>query len=233
MNLSQLKRELRKLEGKGFIPSKRKGSTGVGYTFECELGFKENNIPIPDAGGRVEFKASRKDSSSAITLFTFDRRVWKNYRELVSKYGYYDKVKSRPSLYSSVKFGNPNSIGLFLTLDHSGNYFIIKHTDGNEIGTWKISHIVSRLLSKLPILLFVLAERRKTKSGLEEFHYNKALLCSHPSDDNFLDAFKNGKAFIDIRMHLKSNGTTRNHGTAFRISESSMYEFYEEIKKLL
>lgn len=234
MNLQELKKRLIKLKEKGFVLSKRKGSTGIGYSFESELGLNETNIPIPDAGGRVEFKASRKDSNSAITLFTFDKRVWKiNQRELIEKYGYYDDIKSRFSLYSSVRFDNPNSKGFFLTFNTERNHFILKHTDGSEIGAWKVSHIVSKFLSKLPILLFVLADRRKIKSGLEEFHYNEALLCSNPSDDKFLNAFQNGKAFIDIRMHLRPNNTARNHGTAFRITESNMFELYEDIKTLL
>lgn len=55
----------------------RKGPTGVGHCFEQELGASESNIPIPDIGGRVEMKGTRRNANSLITLFTFNRGVWK------------------------------------------------------------------------------------------------------------------------------------------------------------
>jgi hypothetical protein len=54
MRLDQLVKRLKILKAKGFVPSKRMGPTGVGQTFEQELGLQESNIPIPDIGGRVE-----------------------------------------------------------------------------------------------------------------------------------------------------------------------------------
>ncbi len=68
MNLNELTKRLRQLSEKGFIKSQRKGPTGIGHLLESELGLSETNIAIPDIGGRVELKATRKDSKSLITL---------------------------------------------------------------------------------------------------------------------------------------------------------------------
>ena len=78
MTLKQIKSRLTSLKKKGFVPSKRKGSTGVGLTLERELGLTENNLAIPDINGRVELKATRRKSNSLITLFTrfrFDAKL--------------------------------------------------------------------------------------------------------------------------------------------------------------
>ena len=81
MTLAEIQRKLNHLKEKGFIPSLRRGSTGIGYTLEKELGLKESNIAIPDLGGRVELKTSRRESSSLITLFIFNRGGGKYFRE--------------------------------------------------------------------------------------------------------------------------------------------------------
>ncbi len=54
MKLKEIITKLQKIESKGFVQSMRQGPTGIGYTFETLFGVDENNIPIPDIGGRVE-----------------------------------------------------------------------------------------------------------------------------------------------------------------------------------
>jgi len=117
MRLKEVISKLEEIKNKGFVPTLRHGSTGVGYTFETLFGVKENNIPIPDIGGRVEIKTIRKDSQSLITLFTFNRGVWQiNQKEFVSKYGYVDE-KGRMALKNTIFYGKSISQGLSLELD--------------------------------------------------------------------------------------------------------------------
>jgi len=92
MRLKEVITKLQEIKNKGFIQSMRRGSTGIGYTFETLFGVQENNIPIPDIGGRVEIKTIRRDYQSLITLFTFNRGVWHiKQKELIQKYGYIDE----------------------------------------------------------------------------------------------------------------------------------------------
>jgi len=72
MNLKELVEKLQTIRDMGYVKALRRGNTGIGYTFESLIGLEETNIPIPDIGGRVEIKTTRKDSSSLVTLFTFN-----------------------------------------------------------------------------------------------------------------------------------------------------------------
>lgn len=88
--------KFKQLKTEGFIPSTRKGPTGIGHTLETYLGMTENNIP--DIRG-VELKAHRTNVKSLITLFTFNKKVWKiSPLEAVRKYGSEDKT-GRLGLY--------------------------------------------------------------------------------------------------------------------------------------
>jgi len=76
MTINQFRLRFDKIRQMGWVPSKRRGPTGVGHTLEQLLGLKENNVALPDLG-KVELKAHRVNSPSMITLFTFNRRAWK------------------------------------------------------------------------------------------------------------------------------------------------------------
>ena len=72
MELPEFIKKFKLLKARGFIPSQRKGTTGIGYTLEFELGIDENNIAGPDFG-KIELNAHRAKSNSMITLFTFNK----------------------------------------------------------------------------------------------------------------------------------------------------------------
>ena len=58
------------IRNKGYIKSIRKGSTGVGATFEYCIGKKEDSLEEPDFYG-VEIKVRRAYSKSKISLFNY------------------------------------------------------------------------------------------------------------------------------------------------------------------
>ena len=233
MNLKELESKLSEIKNMGFVESLRKGSTGIGFTFETLFGVNENNIPIPDIGGRVEIKTIRKDSKSLITLFTFNRGVWSiKQSELVRKFGYIDK-KGRIALKNTVYYGKAVSQGLFLEIDESKNIIHLVDENTKEIvATWDIYVIVGIFMTKMSRLLIVMADRKK-EHGKEYFHYNEAYLLTDPSPRKFISAIKKSLIGIDIRMHLKESGAVRNRGTAFRIKEKDLLELYENQRRLI
>ena len=82
----------------GYVPSMRRGNTGIGYTLETMLGARENNLRAPDFGD-MELKAHRRGAASRITLFTFNRGARKTPQaNAIRKYGYID-TNGRHSLY--------------------------------------------------------------------------------------------------------------------------------------
>ena len=233
MRLKEVITKLQEIENKGFIQSLRRGSTGIGYTSETLFGVQENNIPIPDIGGRVEIKTIRRDSQSLITLFTFNRGVWHiRQKELVQKYGYIDE-KGRYALKNTVFYGKPITQGISLDVDENKNTIHLVDVNTKKIlATWDVYVIVGTFMTKLSRLLMIIADR-KVEQGKEYFHYNEAYLLTDPSPRNFLKAFKNSLIGIDIRMHLKESGAVRNRGTAFRIKEKDLMELYEQKKRLI
>ena len=66
----------------GYVSSQRKGPTGIGYTLETLLGINENNDAFPDIEG-AELKAHRANSSSLITLFTFNKKFLGTFPRLL------------------------------------------------------------------------------------------------------------------------------------------------------
>lgn len=209
MTLKEIERRLRSLKEMGYIPTGRKGSTGVGHTFEQKMGLSETNIPVPDLGGRVEIKTTRKDSDSLITLFCFNKGVWHiSQKELIERYGYIDD-SGRKALKNTVYTGRQISQGLSISIDDVNNRVNLIDNNGTQLATWDVFVMVGKLMSKLSSVLFVIADRRFDDSKKEEFLYNEAHILTDPLPRNFINAFMSGKVGIDLRMHLKPNGTVR------------------------
>lgn len=230
MTLQAITRKLRELKSRGFIPTLRRGPTGVGYTFEHMMGLTEKNIPIPDIGGRVEIKTTRRDASSLVTLFCFNKGVWHiSQRQLVERYGYLDE-SNRKALKNTIYLGRSMTRGLSLQVNDN-NTISLLDSKSNLLATWDVFVLAGKLLTKLSRVLFVIADRRIVE-GCEEFHYNEALILSEPQHRNFVTAFTAGKVGVDLRIHLMENGTVRNRGTGFRMREIDMIDLYSDVRRL-
>jgi len=123
-------------------------------------------------------------------------------------------------------------LGLIIEIDESKKVIRLLSSNDILLAEWDIYVVVGVFSSKLSRLLFVLADRRAVQ-GHEEFHFNEAYLLTEPNPRNFIDAIKNSLVGIDLRMHLKENGTVRNRGTGFRIREKDIYELYGNRRRLL
>lgn len=233
MNLQEIQRRLRDLSDLRFIPTERKGSTGIGYTIEQRLGISENNLPIPDIGGRVEIKATRNSVNNLITLFTFNKGVWNfQQKDIINRYGYLDN-KNRQSLYSTISSTKINSQGLQIKILENSEAISVVHASTSEsLARWDLYHMVGKFMTKFERLLLIHANTRKNNK-IEEFHFNQASLLTNPSSKMFRDGFDSGKVMIDIRMHLGETGSVRNHGTGFRIHEHDLPSLFENHQNLL
>jgi len=232
MTLKEIERRLHALKAMGYITTVRKSSTGVGHTFEKKMGLSETNIPVPDLGGRVEIKTTRRNSDSLVTLFCFNKGVWHiSQKELIEKYGYIDD-SGRKALKNTIYVGRQISQGLNLLIDDLNNRVSLIDNKENLLATWDVFVMVGKLMSKLSRVLFVIADRRYNANDEEEFLYNEAYILTDPIPRNFINAFKSGKVGIDLRMHLKESGSVRNRGTAFRIKEIDLWDLYSNIRKL-
>lgn len=227
MTIEKVTQKLKNIKAQGYIPTKRVGSTGVGYTLEELLDLKENNIALPDLT-RAELKAHRDGSASMITLFTFNNKVWQiDPMEAIRKYGSYDK-NGRRGLYYTMSL-KPNSAGLFLEV--SDEIIVIRHISGEKIAIWKLEKLEKRFEQKIPALILVHAFSEE-RDGKEYFNYDRASLLQGTSPSILKNQFKKEHLQVDVRMHDKGTKGARNHGTAFRAKEDKLPFLFARVTDL-
>jgi hypothetical protein len=140
MSIAEFSAKFNDIKSRGFVPSLRKGPTGIGFTLETLLGIGENNEDIPDIEG-AELKAHRHNVNSMITLFTFNHKAWKMQPlEAVKTYGSLDR-NGRQGLYYTMSL-KPNSAGLFLHIDETE--VSVRHISGNVVTAWPLESLGKR-----------------------------------------------------------------------------------------
>ena len=226
MTLNEFKIAFAKIKNKGWIQSKRKGPTGIGQTLEQLLGLKEDNIALPDLG-RVELKAHRIGSSSMITLFTFNRKVWKmNPLDAIRKYGTPDE-NGRLGLYFTMS-RTPNSTDLFLHLEAES--ISVRHISGEILAEWQLAALAERFMQKSPRLILVSAFS-EMRGDIEWFKFDRARLLTDTSPEIIRNQILEGNILVDLRLHDKGM-SARNHGTGFRAREGNLPGLFKNVRDL-
>lgn len=226
MTLNEFIQAFNQLKAKQWVKSERKGATGVGYTLEKLIGLPENNIAAPDLGN-IELKAHRANSSSLITLFTFNRKVWKmKPLEAVKKYGILDP-NGRLGLYFTLS-RTPNSAGLFLHVENET--LSVQHVSGELIAEWQLQTLADRFIEKIPALILV-SVFSETRGDDEWLKFDRAQLLTKTSTEIIKKQILMGNILVDLRLHAKTT-SARNHGTGFRVHEDKLPSLFQEIKDL-
>jgi hypothetical protein len=226
MDLTEFKKAFSKLKSQGWVKSKRKGPTGIGHTLEQLIGLKENNIAVPDLD-KIELKAHRINSPSMITLFTFNRKVWKmKPLDAVRSYGTVDK-NGRKGLYFTMSL-KPNSTGLFLLVGKDA--ISVRHISGKIIAEWPIDVLAKQFAQKVPALLLVSAFS-EMRGDDEWFKFDRAQLLTGTSPDIIRNQIEAGNILVDLRLHDKVT-SARNHGTGFRAYEDKLSHLFEKVEEL-
>jgi hypothetical protein len=226
MTVKEFTKRFKEIKALEFVPTMRKGPTGIGYTLETLLGIEENNNAHPDIDG-AELKAHRTKGNSLITLFTFNNKVWKMPPlEAVKKYGSLDK-DGRQGLYYTMSL-KPNSAGLFL--DVQKVEISVRHISGDIVATWQLQDLSQRFMQKSPALIFVSAFTEE-RDGLEYFHFYRAQLMKGTSPELLADQFREENILVDLRLHDKGT-IARNHGTGFRTYEDKLPLLFQSVTDL-
>jgi hypothetical protein len=226
MTIQEFANRFKEIKALGYVPTKRKGPTGIGYTLETLLGISENNNALPDVEG-AELKAHRTNVNGLITLFTFNNKVWKMPPlEAVKKYGSFDK-DGRKGLYYTMSL-RPNSAGLFLDVQRED--ISVRHISGEIVATWQLQTLADRFMQKLPALLFV-STFTEERAGVEYFHFYRAQLMKGTSPELLADQFRAENIVVDLRLHDKGT-MARNHGTGFRTYEDKLPLLFNTIQDL-
>lgn len=215
--------KFKQLKAEGFIPSTRKGPTGIGHTLETYLGMTENNIALPDIH-EVELKAHRTNVKSLITLFTFNKKVWKiSPLEALKKYGSKDRT-GRLGLYYTVSL-KPNSAGLFLYVNDTE--ISVRHISGEIVLSWGIEILTKKIMRKIPALVFISAFTEERDSR-EYFHFYRAQLMKGTSPELLANQFKAENVLIDLRLDDKG----KKRGIGFITYENKTPLFFNSINDL-
>lgn len=245
-DLAELINKLESIEKQGFVPSLRKGDTGVGYTLETLLGIKENRGRGPD-WGEYEIKAKRNNKSNNSSLFVPD---WKyiefrggSKREseqmIVEALGepYEDRkgVKKGKALLHGAPYKEPEKHGWRIEFDGQGN--LVMYFKTKTIASVSSGDLSAQFLRKMNKVIWVCADHRYLSKGCEEFHYNEAYLLETPSYDRFLEFIKIGKIVVELRMYSftkhPDGKKSERHGNALRIREGFIFELYDSQRRIL
>ena len=224
LNSRTNQKKLAEIKKMGYVRSRRRGPTGIGYTLESLLQIEENNISAPDLGN-IELKAQREQHTGRTTLFTFNKKAWKmEPLDAIQKYGSTDR-NGRLGLYYSIGM-RPNSAGLFLSVQKDS--VSVRSTDGSLIAMWELAEIEKRFNAKVRNLLLVKASV-EVRDGEEYFFFNRARLLSGGATQSILaNQFENEQLILELRLHDKGT-SARNHGTGFRMTESNLENFYQRV----
>jgi hypothetical protein len=226
VDLQEFRAAFEKIRNRGFIRTTRSGPTGIGHTLEDALTLEENNLAVPDLGN-IELKAHRDNSSSMITLFTFNRDAWvMPPLDAVRRYGTFDK-NGRKGLYFTMNL-TPNSAGLFLTVEDDQVY--VQDTSGNIVVKWKTKDLAQQFAKKMPAVILVSAET-EWRGEVEYFRYYRARLLSGTSSRLIADQLRVGNMLVDLRLHDKGT-MARNHGTGFRALEAKLDRLFTHGEEL-
>lgn len=215
------------IEKMGFVKTKRKHDTGIGFTYESLMGIKENNLKNHDftyCGNGVECKTRRRGTSANLTLFTKEPSI-RDIKDvpLMEKYGYQDR-SNRLGLKPDCVYGQFNSQNLSLTINEDDCSISLVDRDNYKPWTWTIDDVSTKMKN----LLLVLADSKK-ENNTEYFHYTEAYYLKDFEQRKFLELIKKKKIIVNLRMHQKTTGGSRNHGTAFRINNiEELKDCYKE-----
>lgn len=226
MTLNEFTKVFTKLKAKGWVQSERRGPTGIGHTLEKLLDLPENNIALPDLG-EIELKAHRVNSSSMITLFTFNRKVWKmRPLDAIKQYGTPDE-NGRLGLYFTMS-RTPNSSGLFLHIE--AETISVRHISGQIVAEWQLQILAERFAKKIPALIFVSAFS-EMRGDVEWFKFDRAQLLAGTSADIIHNQIRAGNILVDLRLHDNIT-SARNHGTGFRAHEDKITLLFQTVRDL-
>ena len=225
----------------GLIKSKRKGTTGAGYTFECLIGKQEDQECKPDFGN-IEIKTRNAFTKSPMNLFTFNPTSLNGgyaIQDIFDNYNY-EKENTKEIIFSRNVYHcksfekNSYSFNLFIDFKENRLYLTSLKDDiyKNKICYWDLDKLKEKVENKLKLLAVVKAYPY-TRNNETYFKYLKMNLYKLINFERFIELILSDKIFISISLKQKENRDKKkyidNHGCAFRIVNDAFNELFQEI----
>lgn len=226
-------------DGKVWFKTHRKGTTGIGKTFEDLLGKEEDNLQLPDFLD-IELKAHDQVSNSFITLFTKSPNAPRGVNNLLREtYGYVDDGSNQRILHTSVSSSpqfNKKSNHYFQVVNDEKNEMLklLVYNNEKELITddftaeWSYQ-ILRKSLDKKLKTLAVIKTSSNDYEGDRYYSYEAIQLIYGLSLEQLLAALEDNKLYIDLRLGVYRTGNktskTHDHGTGFRISFNDLLNY--------
>lgn len=237
-----LKKEFLKVKNMGLIKPLRKGTTGLGYTFETLIGKEEDRECKPDYKS-IEIKCKLGYSKSDLNLFTSTPKKIDNMAVdyIFSHYSYY--VYDNPKLYKMFfrKVMHNTDYELYglkfiLDVDYYSEKIIVKCIKNNkcidEVCYWEFNDIKNKLYTKMQNLAIVKAYPYK-KNNETFYKYLSINFYILNNFKMFLKLIESNDIYVLIYLREDANKLgdliIKNHGFSFRIKESSFNKLFTRI----
>jgi hypothetical protein len=224
----QLRHLLEEIGSRGWIMSRKPGSTAVGHLLETELGIEQNSSKNPDFQG-IEIKSSSKSRTSAnrYTLFakvpTWPLSPLKSSAEILDRYGYMRDGSHR--LYCTVDAVKPNSQGLQFKFDEVEKN-LIEFAGPDDVAVWEEAALIHSLEQKHRETFWVKAEK-KMIDGHIAFRYRSVINTKNPISSQFIPLMRDG--YITMDHLIKRTGTAVSEkGPLFKIRSDSLDLLFPE-----
>lgn len=241
VSITNLKNKFIKIKSGGWHKSIRKGSTGVGATFEHLLGIEENDLEFPDFDG-IEIKTKRDNSISYTSLFNYTPEGPHYYEidRLRNKYGYLDyKLRKYLVINNSIFCNKKTPIGykyyFLLKVDRAKQKIFLYVFDihmnllENDV-YWDFDTLEEKLYRKLNFVAFVSA-KNKFIDGNEYFYYHKLTIYKIKNFNTFIDLIEKGIVTIKFKIGVyyegKKIGQIHDRGTSFDIKGYNFNKLFD------
>ena len=242
-NFLLLYEEFLKIKNMGWIKSMRKGSTGIGYTFENLLNKPEENFPIPDFND-IEIKTGRKFSKKDIHLFCANPdgdTLFPNDR-ILYYLGYPDKDIASTKIFNmNFDAKNYKNIGIFkegkifVNRKEKKIDFIARKIDGKFFKmetSWSFDMLEHRLNLKLKYLARITADVKRINDE-EYFKYDKIVFYKLKNFETFITLIEKGYININFNIGVYKSGIKKgkihDRGVNFSIKEKDLNLLFDEI----
>ena len=234
--------EFKKIKAQEWIPSRRNGPTGIGYTFEYLLNKKEDCMRKPDYLD-IEIKTMRYFSKRKIHLFNLSPKCIDDSptKRLVNLLGYpHKKYPNSRVFYASVNAQEYSKVGykllkLKLDYEHKKIWLLAKNIYGKTYKLdifWDFSDIENALCEKMNKLAIVKALHKEI-NGKDHFYYTSINFYRLRFPLTFVQLIAKGIITINFKIDIYSYGNRlgklHDKGTDFSMFEKDIELLYDKI----
>lgn len=210
-NINNLIKKFNKIKNLGWVKSERKGTSGIGYTFEKLIGKKEDNFFLPDFQG-IEIKTKRNFSKGYLTLFnlTPDGDYLFPIEYIRNKYGYSDKEIPNQKIFQ-YSVSNENKASFMnrffkLKVDYNNQKIgleivnLLDYSKDTSI-SWSFKEIKERLYNKISYLAIV-KTNIETKNEVDYIRYYDMKIYKLRDLSTFIKPIENGTIRITFKIGI-------------------------------